>query len=76
MEEENDANIIDANEESKTTAVEMYQEDSPEERKKNSDYLADAFLFMKNLVSTIEAEIESIKNKKAKGATFKKYKER
>lgn len=31
---------------------------------------------MKNLVSTLEAELEAIKNKKAKGATYKKYKER
>jgi hypothetical protein len=27
-------------------------------------------------VLTLEAELESIKNKKAKGATYKKYKER
>lgn len=59
--------MIDVNEESKTTPNEVYQEDNPEERKKNSDYLSDAYLFMKNLVSALEAELESIKNKKAKG---------
>ena len=32
--------MIDVNEESKTTPNEVYQEDNPEERKKNSDYLS------------------------------------
>lgn len=76
MEEEDDENVMEQNEESKATAVEIYQEDNPEERKKNSDYLTEAFSFMKNLGSALEAELESIKNKKAKGATYKKYKER
>jgi hypothetical protein len=76
MEEEDDVNLMEQNEESKATAVEVYQEDNPEERKKNSEYLTDAFSFMKNLGSALEAELESIKNKKAKGATYKKYKER
>jgi hypothetical protein len=76
MEEEDDENVMEQNEESKATAVEIYQEDDPEERKKNSDYLTEAFSFMKNLGSALEAELESIKNKKAKGATYKKYKER
>lgn len=72
-----DADMLDSSEETKGNSLaEVYQEDKPEERKKNSDYLNDAFLFMKNLVSTLEAELEAIKNKKAKGATYKKYKER
>lgn len=72
-----DADMVDSAEETKGTPMaEVYQEDKPEERKKNSDYLNDAFLFMKGLVSTLEAELEAIKNKKAKGATYKKYKER
>lgn len=69
--------MMDSSEETKGNQIgETFLEDKPEERKKNGEYLNDAFLFMKNLVTTLEAELESIKNKKAKGATYKKYKER
>jgi cobalamin biosynthesis protein CobT len=73
--DQDDAEIIEGEEE-KGTFGETFVEDKPEERKKNQDYLNEAFLFMKILVTTFEAELESIKNKKVKGATYKKFKER
>ena len=63
-------------EEEKGTLEETFVEDKPEERKKNADYLNEAFTFVKIFVTNLEAELESIKNKKVKGATYKKYKER
>ena len=63
-------------EEEKGTYEETFVEDKPEERKKNADFLNEAFTFMKLMVTNLETELESIKNKKVKGATYKKYKER
>lgn len=46
-----DADMMDNSEENKSNQLsETFMEDKPEERKKNCDYLNDAFLFMKNLV--------------------------
>jgi hypothetical protein len=52
------------------------QEDKPEERRKNSEYLAEVLAFFKNLSTLVETDLEATKNKKCKGPLYKKQKEK
>ena len=68
-----------SDEERKTSEApkkEDIQEDSVAQRQKNAEYLQAAKEFLKAQVSKIDGELEVAKNKKVKGASIKKQKER